>query len=109
MPLLESLFNHLALPPNLPRSADQDLHTIENDLVKRMIRAANGLLALDIKETSETWKMIQQALVIYRRLNTGRLDRESLQEVFASISEHEIVILHVVAQNAAIVIRNDTR
>jgi hypothetical protein len=43
MALLESVFNHLVLPPKLPGQQDRDIEGIEQSILTRLIRACDTL------------------------------------------------------------------
>lgn len=56
------------------------------------------------------WDNIRSSLQVSRLVNTGgKLNRSSLLHEFRSLGRNDVLILNVVEQNAAILIRQDER
>jgi hypothetical protein len=107
--LLEPVFNHLVLPPKLPAKQDIDIAAIEQCILTRLITACETLAKLATQKSAETWSSIRQSLRICRNINPGRLEKASMLHEFRNLSRKDILILHVVEQNAALLIRRHTK
>lgn len=103
--LLESVFNHLVLPPKLPGCQDADIEGIERDILSRLLHTCESLGTLSTQETEETWHSVRRQLVVCLDLHRGSFDRESLISAFSNLSDDCPVTLHIAEQNCAIVIR----
>ena len=106
MDFLESVFNHLALPPKLPGEMDRDIEAIERSILNRLIDACNKLTDLTGNQYADTWARVRRSLVSCQKLNSGRLERASMLESFNSLQPEDLLVLYVVAQNAALLIRS---
>lgn len=108
MASLESIFNHLVLPPKLPEQEDPDIEEIAASVAARLTQATDTLASFG-GEHAATWNSIGQSLRICRQLNAGRLDKSSLLHEFRNLDPDVPIILYVVEQNAAVIIRQQTR
>jgi hypothetical protein len=109
MALLERVFNHLVLPPKLPDRLDPNKDDIEHDILKRLIHACDTLSELSGQEFTQTWAPLYKSLRSCLRVNQGRLEKNSMLHEFDSLQHDDLLILHVVEQNAALLIRRHTR
>jgi hypothetical protein len=105
MVLLESVFNHLVLPPKLPGHRDIDIEGIEHDILTRLIRACDTVGKLTSQQFGETWASIRYSLRICLNINPGRLEKVSVLQEFCNLQRNGVLILYVVEQNAALFIR----
>jgi hypothetical protein len=107
---LKHVFNHLVLPPKLPAAQDHDIEGIGDNILIRMIHAANTLSKLTGTSHAPAWLAVRQSL---RRCHTlharGRLERKSLILKFQDIEHEEPLILYVLEQNAALIMRRSVR
>lgn len=100
--LLESLFNHIALPRKLPGSSEANINVIECALIERVLLAAKKLSELD---NAGPWELLRRSLQSCKTLNVDRkLDQSSLRREFESLQHSEVLILHVTEQNAALTV-----
>ncbi|KAL3460831.1 hypothetical protein BJX64DRAFT_289961 [Aspergillus heterothallicus] len=103
---LESIFNHVALPPKLPGKADTQCESVEKDLIRRMLETV-----IVMKEGCEldllpNWQMIENTLKLSALANEGAICNESaLVRVFKKISLGGSVFLRIKEQNAGILVR----
>ena len=109
MALVESVFNHVVLPPRLPGQLDTDIEGIEESVLTRLIRACDTLGKFASQDYAETWTRLRHSLRICLNLNRGRLEKASLMENFRCLQPKDILILFVVEQNAALLIRRHVR
>ncbi|KAH8656605.1 hypothetical protein BGZ60DRAFT_384977 [Tricladium varicosporioides] len=105
MALLESVFNHLVLPPKLPGHRDVDFEGIEQSILTRLIHACDTLSKFTGQQFGETWVSVRYSLRICLNVNLGRLEKASLQQEFSNLQQNGLLILYVVEQNAALLIR----
>ncbi|KAH8589073.1 hypothetical protein B0O99DRAFT_523793 [Bisporella sp. PMI_857] len=105
MALLESVFNHLVLPPRLPGHRDIDFEVIEQSILTRLIRACDTLGQLTGQQFKETWASVRYSLRICLNINPGRLEKASVLQEFYNLQRNGLLILYVVEQNAALLVR----
>jgi hypothetical protein len=109
MDLLESVFNHLVLPPKVPGQRDTDTEGIERSILARFVRACDTISKFTGQEYAETWTSILRSLSTCLNINQGRLEKRAMLYEFGNIQPKELLILHVVEQNAAVLIRRRVR
>ncbi|RFU32830.1 hypothetical protein B7463_g3489, partial [Scytalidium lignicola] len=105
MILLESVFNHLVLPPKVPGQADEDTEGIKRNILDRLIQACNTISKYSDEEFERIWASIRSSLRICSELNGDHLEKELLIGEFRNLQPNDQLILHVVEQNAALLIR----
>lgn len=101
---LEGVFNHLVLPPKLPGGQDPHLDEEGRDFVTRLIAAIDTLNAATNENYSGPLSSLRDSLHICRHLNRGCLDKDTLAVALKDFG-HAPLVLHVVEQNAALIIR----
>jgi hypothetical protein len=106
MDLLESVFNHLVLPPKLPGHRDTDYEDIEQSILTRLIRACDTLNKFTDQSVGEALASIRYSLRICLNINTGCLEKASVLQEFCNLQLNGLLILYVVEQNAALLIRH---
>ncbi|KAK7749315.1 hypothetical protein SLS62_008284 [Diatrype stigma] len=127
MALLHAVVNHIVLPPNIPgkQEPDADLDAVSYDILARMIKACKEVAtsfanrpytetsAPSCKESTpslEAFQTLRVSLEACRVLNFDYLlDKTTLLKYFRTLEEDcaLTLILHVVKQNAAILMRRD--
>jgi hypothetical protein len=105
MALLESVFNHLVLPPKLPGHRDIDFEGIEQSILTRLIHACDTLGKLTGQQFKEAWASVRYSLRICLNINPGRLEKASVLQEFYNLQRNGLLILYVVEQNAALLVR----
>ncbi|KAK7937284.1 uncharacterized protein PG986_014152 [Apiospora aurea] len=106
--LIQSLFNHLAFPIQLPQQEDTIIPKVEAALVDRLIVASRRMQ--DYTHGDAVWQSIRRTLEATTKVTNpaGRLERTRLQsqlrEFAAATARSEFLILHIAAQNAAILL-----
>lgn len=110
MTLLRSVLDHVVLPPNVPgkRETDESYEEISNNLLARLLRACKQAEGVAGQPFSDAICSLSESLQACRELNQGRLDKETMLRYFAQIKPQDVLILHVIEQNAAILIRHET-
>jgi len=110
MTSLASIFNHLVLPPKLPGQQDADIQQVSDDILRRLIKATATLSKLDGQKQALTWRDLDRSLRCCQFLHaSGRLEKQSLIPALQNLKHHESLILHILEQNAALIIRLDVR
>lgn len=103
---LESLFNHVALPPRLPGEHDHKIEEIECALTVRLLSASRELRDLMYNDFGDQWDSIRRSLQTCKAVNAGgKLNKASLVTEFRSLERKDLLILHVAEQNAGLLIR----
>jgi hypothetical protein len=109
MALLESLFNHLVLPPKLPELQDTDIESIGADILTRLIHSCNTLGKSADEELADTWASIRLSLRVCLHLHQGRLERDSMRHEFRNLQQNQLLIFYLAEQNAALLVRRQGR
>jgi len=104
--VLELVFNHLVLPPKLPGHQDTDIEGIERNILSRLVCACDTLKNSSGQQFGETWASVCYSLRICLNMNRGRLEKASVLHEFRTLQQDSPLILHVVEQNAALLIRH---
>ncbi|EHK99949.1 hypothetical protein M7I_4030 [Glarea lozoyensis 74030] len=106
--LLESLCHHVGLPDRLPNGKENNLEEIENKLADLALQAC-----FDLSDSTEgdraqsIWEKIATSIHTARLLNEGgKLESRSLLRAFRELDHDQALILHVVEQNAGLIIRH---
>ncbi|CAJ2499839.1 Uu.00g026920.m01.CDS01 [Anthostomella pinea] len=107
MSLLQAVFNHVVLPPQVPGCSDADPEGVSRDVALRLLHACNTINALSNPHWSEAFQSLQALLADCLSLNTGRLERSTLLEHYRQLQPGQMLVLHVVEQNAALLIRRE--
>jgi len=109
MALLESVFNHFVLPPKLPGYRDIDSEGIERSILTRLICACDTLGNSTGSNFRDTWASVRYSLRVCLNINLGHLEKASVLKEFCNLQRNGLLILHVVEQNAALLVRRHTK
>ena len=107
-PLLQLEYNHLVLPPKLPAEEDPNLDAVEESILDRLRDACSTLTQMEGGLTN-IWSSVGRSLALCSKLNLGRLDRSTLLAAFSRLMPETPIVLYVVKQNAAMIVRRDIR
>ena len=103
MNLHEALYYHLVLPAMVPGSQPNNLVEIEQALISRLLSACNFMSS---RAEIGALGSVEASLKACQILNRGKLESFSLiSELESFATERKVLILHVVQQNAAVLIR----
>lgn len=105
--LLEEVFNHFVLPPKLPGKPFEDPVALLHELGRRLQKACVTLRPLGPARIQNT---LISSLDIIIKLNQDFLSGESLLEAFHLLAESDNdnwLALHIIEQNAALLIHKD--
>ncbi|KAK5657566.1 hypothetical protein OQA88_3140 [Cercophora sp. LCS_1] len=103
--LLESVFNHVVLPPKLPGFQELNGHAVEDNLQARLVGACDALSALRGQRAQRCWQLVRQQLLVCLDLQQCRFDRDSIRRAFSNLSVDCPVVVHIEEQNCAILVR----
>ncbi|KAI9833796.1 MAG: hypothetical protein M1819_003531 [Sarea resinae] len=104
--LIESLVNHVALPPRLPGKQDNRIEQIEQALTARLLDASRILRDLTDDSHRDQWDRLRRILETCKILNAGgKLSKSSLLKELQNLEHNDYLILHVSEQNAGLLIR----
>lgn len=104
--MLESLVHHIALPPQLPQQQERVLSKIQDALLDHLLAATNTLTSLD----SVLWNCIRRSIQSCKNINSGgTINKPALLAAFRELENgsDEVLVLHVVEQNAAVLIQRE--
>ena len=104
---LRAVFYHLVLPTQIPGEQDSDLELVSCDVLGRMIRACKSAGSMVDLAWSNSFRSVQASLETCLALNTGQLDSAALLKYLRDLLPNQMLILHVVEQNAALLIRRE--
>lgn len=105
---METLFNHLVLPPKLPGQQDTDHDEPSQDFFRRLGQSVEKIVSVAPLSCHDALEVLRRSLTLSNMVNRGRLDRGTLKKSFAYI-ENIPLVLRIVEQNAALIIRADVR
>lgn len=106
--LLESIFNHVALPPQLPGTQEKRTEAVERALTEHLLEASRIVRDLPKNSFSNEWDCMYRLLQTCKVVNAGsKLDKTSLLTEFQRLECSDLLMLHVTEQNAGILIRRD--
>lgn len=109
-PQLQAVVNHVLLPPNLPGSVEQNPHQINLDLIARLQRACEELRQSTNSLFGSELEHLGRSLRNCRLIHSSHcLDSHALEDAFQNLEEGGIIIIHVVEQNAGILVRRGLR
>lgn len=102
---LKRLFNHIALPARLPQESDSNIDEVERGLVDYLIAAAKLMRDPQDGTCWRVWDSLGRSLLLCRALNIGgKLERSQLSLHLKELRDSGVIILHIAAQNAGIII-----
>lgn len=107
MDLLQSVLNHAILPPKIPGERETSYEELSDDLLERLLRACKQAEGQASQPYASAIQSLRESLQTCRVLNRGRLDRETMLQSFNQLEPQNVLILHVIEQNAAILIRRE--
>ncbi|CAJ2504457.1 Uu.00g118510.m01.CDS01 [Anthostomella pinea] len=101
--VLANLFNHVALPAQLPQQQDGNINLVEKALVDRLLKAAKTMRDAQDGEGWHIWDSLGRTLLLCRQMNIGgKMERSQLSLQLRDLPKGGLVILNVAAQNAGI-------
>jgi len=104
--LLESLVNHITLPPHLPGKAENRISQVEHALTDCLLDASRTIRDLTNDQLSHQWECIRNILQICKVVNAGgKLNKTSLLTEFRRLEHNGYLILHIAEQNVGLLIR----
>ncbi|KAI1659373.1 hypothetical protein F4813DRAFT_331455 [Daldinia decipiens] len=107
--VLKALFHHIALPAMLPRGSESNTEDIERGILDRLIIAAKLMESIVDSTHWQIWNSVRRSLLACKALNIGgKLERTHLTSYLKELRDSELVILHVGAQNAGLLIYKPT-
>ncbi|KAK5992587.1 hypothetical protein PT974_06001 [Cladobotryum mycophilum] len=109
MDLLRAVFDHVVLPAKLPGCEDSDPDAISQDLLHRLIRACETLTSFAEPPWAHVFQSLRGSLRSCMRLNQGRLEKNIMLQHFQQLKPRHSLILHVVEQNAALIVRRQAK
>lgn len=101
--ILESILNHVALPPHLPGRQEAALYKIEHALTERLLEASRTLK--DLTNNRFGSDCVRRVIQTCKVLNAGgKLNKTSLLTAFRELEASDLVI-HIREQNAGLIVR----
>ncbi|KAL7621053.1 hypothetical protein AAE478_008365 [Parahypoxylon ruwenzoriense] len=107
MDQLQAIFNHLVLPPQVPPCQDPDIESVSHDVLTRIIHACETADGLARSPWSEAFRALRDSLETCIVLNSGGLEVSTMLGHFRGLQPNCMLILHVVEQNAAVLVRRE--
>ncbi|RFU72329.1 hypothetical protein TARUN_9940 [Trichoderma arundinaceum] len=106
---LRSIIDHAVLPSKLPGNQEDDCEEIANGLLKRLLLACETVKGFAGPPFADAFHSLGESLQACGNLNRGRLERETLLQQFIQLKPNDILICYVVEQNAAVLIRRESK
>ncbi|KAJ4352792.1 hypothetical protein N0V95_003954 [Ascochyta clinopodiicola] len=103
----EQLYNHIALPRNVPGHEDKNLRQLESALLTRLIDATRVLSSHVVPEHQHNVRALGDSLTACQSLNIdGTITKPALLRELRNLHPERMLILHVSAQNCGLLIYN---
>lgn len=109
MDLLQAVFNHLVLPPQVPGRQEADIDALSHDVLTRIIHTCVKIEALMDPPWAEAFRSLRASFQACLALHLDRLERLTMLDHFRNLQPNAMLILHVAEQNAALLIRRVTK
>jgi len=106
--LLRSVYNHVVLPPDIPGRLDSNLLAINQDLLLRVQNACSEVASATGAEFGREINFLRKSLNYCWCIHISQyLDSSQLQSAFRDLNDGESLIIHVVEQNAGLLVRRN--
>jgi len=110
VPFNEQLFNHIALPRDVPGREDRNLPSIEAALLTRLTDATLLLGSYVELADQQGIRKLVDSLAACQSLHVDRaITKPGLLRELRALQPDKIIVLHVGAQNCGLLIYRDTR
>jgi hypothetical protein len=109
MASLESIFNHLVLPPQLPDHVDRDPEAVSGAILTRLLKACEVLGKMTGEQWAGEWTSVQRSLRMCQGIHQRSLEAKRLLQDWAHLRPHDLLILRIAEQNAAVLLYRDVR
>ncbi|XPS95694.1 hypothetical protein M3J09_004979 [Ascochyta lentis] len=107
LPFHEQLYNHIALPRDVPGREDRNLRRIESALLTRLIDAAHILSSHVPPGDQQHVRALSNSLTACQSLNIdGTITKPALLRELRNLCPERMLILHVSAQNCGLLVYN---
>lgn len=107
LPFNEQLYNHIALPRDVPGHEDKNLRHLETALLSRLIDATRVLSSHVQSRDQEHLLALCGSLTTSQSMNTeGRISKPALLRELQNLQPERMLILQVSAQNCGLLIYN---
>ena len=104
---LESVFNHVVLPPRLPGTQDTWTEEVDRELLSRLQDAIKSPKASSKDEDCSVWQAIQESLQTCGLVHDdGYINKTALLQAFDDLKPRHAIILRIQEQNAGLLIRH---
>ncbi|KAF1941022.1 hypothetical protein EJ02DRAFT_423478 [Clathrospora elynae] len=105
IPFLEQLYNHVALPRNVPGKEDANLRRIEDALLTRVLDALAKLMPHVSPAHLQHVKGLKDTLLACRTLNIdGTIGKSALARELRGLDPEKMLVLHAAPQNCALLV-----
>ncbi|KAJ6561052.1 hypothetical protein DFH09DRAFT_921131 [Mycena vulgaris] len=103
--------NHIFLPPKLPQEHDGADYSVQRAVLEHLSQCADTFFQqLALEDTEERvqagWDVLRTTLEQFARLHENpNISKARLEQTINGMREHDVVCLHISAQNAGVVLR----
>lgn len=101
------LYNHIALPRNVPGKEDLNLSHIDAGLLARMLSAIGKLTTYTAADLQPCMDGLRNTLEASQGLN-GTITKLMLLKMFRNLNCHNMLVLHIIPQNCGLLVYQDT-
>ena len=109
VPFNEQLYNHIALPRDVPGREERNLSSIEGALLTRLLAASQYLSSRVALADQQQIRALCESLNTCRSLHVDRsITKPALLREFRNLQPGRMLILHVSAQNCGLLAYQDT-
>ena len=105
VPFFEQLYNHVALPRNVPGREDANLRHVEDALSNRMLDAVAKLTPHVPSEHMSHIHGLRDTLLACQSMKAdGTIGKAALMKEFRGLDQQKMLILHTAPQNCALLV-----
>lgn len=109
-PELLQLYQHVALPRDVPGKEDRNLFAIGNELLARLIYAVKTVRDGAPIDHVNSLDAVRLTLEISKALNVdGKVDKSLLVKEIDGLGDNHALFLHVTEQNAALLVYKENK
>ena len=110
IPFLQQLYNHVALPRNVPGKEDGNIYYIEAALLKRMLDAVVKLSPHVDADLQPFLYGLRDTFLSCQILNVdGAIGKSALSKELSKLSPQKMLVLHMAPQNCALLLYHQAR
>lgn len=106
--LIKLVHDHVIFPRRLPQIHDWNVEGLSQELLQLLLNAAKLMSEIDEANHKHKWTLVAESLASHGKIHFNNMVLEDLLlEALTNLGEGCMLILHVVEQNAGVLIIHD--